>query len=74
MSDAATKQQLAALRDRAARRSMTVTSAPEGWALSSPFRTVCLGSLANLEAWLSAAEAHDNRPPQLFPTGVRADS
>lgn len=65
---------LDALRERAALRSMTVKSASEGWALASPFRVVCLGSLADVADWLAAAESRNHQPLPLFAIGVRADS
>ncbi len=70
----ATKAQLDALHERAARRKMTVKPAPEGWALASPFRVVCLGTLANVAHWLTAAEARDHEPLPLSAVGARADS
>ncbi|MEV0854708.1 hypothetical protein [Nocardia fluminea] len=73
MSDAIDPQ-LADLTERAARRSMTITSTPEGWQLASAWRVVVLGDLDAIDAWLTAAEGYDRRPRQYFPTGVRADS
>ncbi|MFD6400134.1 hypothetical protein [Nocardia sp. NPDC060249] len=69
----AIQETLDALRERAALRSMTVKPAPEGWALASPFRVVCLGTLANVADWLEAAETRDHEPLSLNTAGVRAD-
>ncbi len=69
----ATKAQLADLTERAARRSMTITSATEGWQLASPWRVVVLGDLDAIGAWLSATETYDRRPRQYFPAGCQAD-
>ncbi|MET9216232.1 MULTISPECIES: hypothetical protein [unclassified Nocardia] len=68
------QKQVDALRERAARRSMSITPAPEGWQLASPWRVVVLGDLDAIGAWLSAAESYDHRPRQFFPTGCKADS
>ncbi|MFC9664530.1 hypothetical protein ACFVJ5_30210 [Nocardia sp. NPDC127606] len=67
------KARLDALRERAALRSMTVKPAPEGWALASPFRVVCLGTLANVADWLEAAEQRDHESLPLTAIGERAD-
>ncbi|MFD4353120.1 hypothetical protein ACFWPX_11215 [Nocardia sp. NPDC058518] len=67
------KARLDGLCERAARRSMTVKPAPEGWALASPFRTVCIGTLANITDWLTAAEQRDHEPLPLSAAGERAD-
>ncbi|MEV0548818.1 hypothetical protein OG308_16630 [Nocardia salmonicida] len=72
----ATKLQLNALKDRAALRSMTIRRAPEppyGWELSSPYRVVVTGSLDNVSAWLTAAEARDHEPLPRSAIGERAD-
>ncbi|MFC6013378.1 hypothetical protein [Nocardia lasii] len=76
MSDE-TIRRLDELTERAARRSMAIRGAsepPYGWELYSPFRVVCHGSLDNVEAWLTAAEQRDGRPPIVVENvGVRAD-
>ncbi|MFI5501705.1 hypothetical protein ACIA5E_21805 [Nocardia asteroides] len=75
MNDAI-KPQLDELTDRAALRSMAIRRAPEppyGWELYSPFRVVCHGSLDNVAAWLTAAEARSDQPPVLNLAGERAD-
>ncbi|MFE3443510.1 hypothetical protein ACFXNW_10800 [Nocardia sp. NPDC059180] len=48
-----------ALTERAAKRSMSIRPAPEGWQLANPWRVVCTGSLDNVDAWLTAAEGRD---------------
>lgn len=73
----ATKAQLADLTEPAARRSMAIRKAPEppyGWELSSPYRVVVTGSLDNVSAWLTAAEARDHQPLLPAAIGARADS
>ncbi|MEV6656431.1 hypothetical protein [Nocardia fluminea] len=65
--------QLDELRERAARRSMAITSAPEGWQLASPFRVVCHGSLVNVADWLTAAEQRDGEALPIRAIGMRAD-
>ncbi|MFC9661849.1 hypothetical protein ACFVJ5_16565 [Nocardia sp. NPDC127606] len=69
-----TKAQLADLTERAARRSMTITSTPEGWQLASAWRVVVVGDVDAIAAWLSAAETYDRRPRQYFPAGCQADT
>ncbi|APE33866.1 hypothetical protein BOX37_07660 [Nocardia mangyaensis] len=64
------------LTERAALRSMAIRKAhepPYGWELYSPFRVVVTGSLDNVAAWLTAAEARDDQPPVLSVAGERAD-
>ncbi|MFD6394526.1 hypothetical protein [Nocardia sp. NPDC060259] len=75
MSDAI-QARLGALSARAGLRSMAIRRAPEppyGWELSSPFRVVVSGSLDNVDAWLTAAEARDHEPLPLDSEGARAD-
>lgn len=74
MSDAIVHR-LEQLRERAALRSMTIHSAPEGWQLASPWRVVVLGDLSAIEAWLTAAESQTagNTLPGVAVLGVRAD-
>jgi hypothetical protein len=67
------RARLDALRERAALRSMTIEPAPEGWALASPFRVVCLGTLADVADWLEAAEQRDHDSLSLTAIGDRAD-
>ncbi|MEV6362026.1 hypothetical protein [Nocardia asteroides] len=69
-----TRERLDALTERAARRSMTITSTATGWQLASPFRVVVHGSLDDVGAWLTAAEQRNNTPRLLDTTGGRADS
>ncbi|MEV0855284.1 hypothetical protein [Nocardia fluminea] len=52
---------------------MTIEPAPEGWALASPFRVVCLGTLADVADWLEAAEQRDHDSLSLTAIGDRAD-
>ncbi|MFE7717510.1 hypothetical protein ACFU44_00520 [Nocardia rhizosphaerihabitans] len=56
-----TRERLEALAARAAKRSMTVQPAPEGFQLASPYRVVCCGSLDQIADWLTAAEENDLR-------------
>ncbi|MFD6224508.1 hypothetical protein [Nocardia asteroides] len=65
---------LLSLTTRAAKRSMTVRPSSDGWALASPFRVVCHGSLDNLEAWLDAAEQRDRDRPPPRSVGGKADA
>ncbi|MFD4462240.1 hypothetical protein [Nocardia sp. NPDC058480] len=57
----ATTDRLTQLRERAARRSLSIRYAPEPpweWELSNPWRVVVSGSLDDIEAWLTAAESN----------------
>lgn len=73
--NAKVRARLDALKGRAAKRSMTVRKADERgvWELSSPFRVVVIGTLDNVDAWLTAAEERDQRPRVLNPVGAQAD-
>lgn len=52
------RQQLEPLVERAALRSLTIKPCPEGWQLASPWRVVCVGTLDDIDAWLTAAESY----------------
>ncbi|MEV6061856.1 hypothetical protein AB0L62_17795 [Nocardia asteroides] len=73
----ATRERVAALTKRAARRTMTVRKAEEVgvWELANPWRVVVTGTLDNVADWLTAAEERDRdggtRP--LDTVGSRAD-
>lgn len=66
-------ERLEKLRQRAALRSLTIKSASAGWELASPYRVVCLGSLDNIAAWLTAAEERDRATSALTALGTSAD-
>ncbi|WP_280298769.1 hypothetical protein [Nocardia neocaledoniensis] len=58
---------------RAERRSMRIGRSADGYVLASPFRVLVIGSLADIDAWLTAAESHDRDRRPIVPRGRSAD-
>lgn len=58
---------------RAERRSMRIGRSADGYVLASPFRVLVIGSLDDIDAWLTAAESHDHNRRLIVPQDFSAD-